>query len=107
MRFLRLLFLECWELDNVYILIIGIRLLVLWARGKEMVMEKIDFAKAKKIAVTKGLKPGKVKGTEGVQFTKGNNNRLDVISWDEFEAALEKRGLAIFESGGWMKIMKA
>jgi len=95
--------------DNVYILISQIRRLVLLirTRGKEMVMEKIDFAKAKKIALTKGLKPGKVKGTEGVQFTKGSNNRLDVISWEEFEAALSKRGLAIYESGGWMKIMKA
>lgn len=75
--------------------------------GKEMVMEKIDFAKAKKIALNKGLKPGKVKGTEGIQFTKGDNNRLDVIKWDEFEEILGKRGLAVYESGGWMKIMKA
>ena len=72
-----------------------------------MAMEKIDFAKAKKIAENKGLKPGKVKGTEGIQFTKGNNNRLDVISWDEFEKILAKRGLSVYESGGWMKIMKA
>ena len=35
-----------------------------------MAMEKIDFAKAKTIAEKKGLKPGKVKGTEGIQFTK-------------------------------------
>ena len=72
-----------------------------------MAMEKIDFAKAKKIAENKGLKPGKVKGTEGIQFTKGTNNRLDVISWDEFEKILAKRKLAVYESGGWMKIMKA
>ena len=72
-----------------------------------MAMEKIDFAKAKTIAEKKGLKPGKVKGTEGIQFTKGNNNRLDVISWDEFQSILGKRGLAVYESGGWMKIMKA
>ena len=72
-----------------------------------MAMEKIDFGKAKTIAMNKGLKPGKVKGTEGIQFTKGNNNRLDVISWDEFEAILKKRGLSVYESGGWMKIMKA
>lgn len=77
------------------------------ARGIKMVMEKIDFAKAKTIALNKGLKPGKVKGTEGIQFTKGTNNRLDVISWDEFEGLLDKRGLAVYESGGWMKIMKA
>ncbi len=71
-----------------------------------MVMEKINMAKAKTIASNKGLKPGKVKGTEGVQFTKGKNNRLDVITWDEFEKIIAKRGLAVYESGGWMKIMK-
>ncbi len=70
-------------------------------------MERIDLEKAKTIAKKKGLKPGKVKGTEGIQFTKGKNNRLDVIDWAEFESILKKRGLAIYESGGWMKIMKA
>lgn len=72
-----------------------------------MVMEKIDIAKAKQIAQNKGLKPGKVKGTSGVQFTKGSNDRLTVIGWDEFETILKQRKLAIYESGGWMKIMKA
>lgn len=72
-----------------------------------MAMEKIEFGKAKIIAEKKGLKPGKVKGTEGIQFTKGNNNRLNVIGWDEFEELLGKRKLAIYESAGWMKIMKA
>ncbi len=70
-------------------------------------MEPINLKKAQAIAKNKGLKPGKVKGTEGVQFTKGNNNRLDVITWEEFESILAKRGLAIYESGGWMKIMNA
>ena len=49
-----------------------------------MVMERIDLEKAKTIAKNKGLKPGKVKGTSGIQFTKGKNNRLDVIEWAEF-----------------------
>ena len=71
-----------------------------------MVMEKINIIKARQIAENKGLKPGRVKGTEGVQFTKGNNDRLEIISWDDFQAALMRRGLAIYESGGWMKIMK-
>ena len=71
-----------------------------------MSMERISIKKAQTIAKNKGLKPGKVKGTEGVQFTKGYNDRLEVISWKEFEALLSKRGLAIYESGGWMKIMK-
>lgn len=72
-----------------------------------MVMEKIDFGKAQMIAKSKGLQPGRVKGTQGVQFTKGSNDRLTVISWDDFKQALDKRGLAIYESGGWMKIMKS
>jgi len=69
-------------------------------------MEKISLAKAKEIAKKKGLKPGRVKGTEGIQFTKGNNERLEIISWEEFEKTLKKRKLAVYESGGWMKIMK-
>jgi len=72
-----------------------------------LVMERIDLEKAKTIAKNKGLKPGKVKGTTGIQFTKGKNNRLDVIEWSEFEKILKERKLAIYESGGWMKIMKA
>jgi hypothetical protein len=72
----------------------------------QMVMEKISLDKAKDIAKKKGLKPGRVKGTNGIQFTKGNNPRLETVTWDDFEKTLNKRGLAVFESGGWMKIMK-
>ncbi|HSV41876.1 MAG TPA: hypothetical protein VLH13_00525 [Methanomassiliicoccales archaeon] len=71
-----------------------------------MVMEQIGLDKAKDIAKKKGLKPGRVKGTNGIQFTKGNNPRLETVTWDDFEKTLGKRGLAVFESGGWMKIMK-
>lgn len=74
--------------------------------GILLVMEQISLSKAKEIAKKKGLKPGRVKGTEGVQFTKGNNARLEIISWDMFEDALKERDLAVYESGGWMKIMK-
>jgi len=68
-------------------------------------MEKISVGKAKEIADEKGLKPGLVKGTDGIQFTKGNNDRIETVSWEEFEEKLEERDLAVFESGGWMKIM--
>jgi hypothetical protein len=74
--------------------------------GKSMVMEQISVEKAKEIAKKKGLKPGRVKGTNGIQFTKGSNDRLEIIQWDEFEKTLKQRGLGVFESGGWMKIMK-
>ena len=71
-----------------------------------MSMYPITVARAKQIANNQGIMPGRVNGTEGVQFTKGNNPRITPISWDEFEAALDKRGLAIFATGSWMKIMK-
>ena len=71
-----------------------------------MAMTQIEIGKAKQIADQKNLKPGKVVGTSGVQFTKGNNKRLEVISWGDFESALDTRGLAVYESKGWMKIMK-
>ena len=71
-----------------------------------MAMQKITVDKAKTIASRKGLKPGKVKGTNGIQFTKGNNPRLQTIDWDEFENTLNSHALAVYESGGWMKIMK-
>ncbi len=71
-----------------------------------MVMEEITIDRARQIATKKGLKPGRVKGTAGVQFTKGRNNRLEVIDWTDFEKTMSKRKLAVYESGGWMKIMK-
>jgi hypothetical protein len=71
-----------------------------------MVMEPISAERAMQIAQEKGLSPGKVKGTDGIQFTKGSNARLEVIGWDEFKRLLQSRGLQVYESGGWMKIMK-
>ena len=71
-----------------------------------MVMEPISVDRAIQISKRKGLKPGRVKGTNGIQFTKGRNRRLEIIDWDEFKKTLSKRRLQVYESGGWMKIMK-
>jgi len=71
-----------------------------------MAMERLDIEEAKDMARKKGLKPGRVKGTTGVQFTKGRNARIEVIGWEEFEEILSKRHLAVFGSGGWMKMMR-
>ncbi|MDI6708895.1 MAG: hypothetical protein QME47_07430, partial [Candidatus Thermoplasmatota archaeon] len=43
-------------------------------------------------------KPGRVKGTEGVQFTKGRNPKVEVLSWEDFETALKARRLAVYAS---------
>ena len=78
------------------------------AKYKTQVISKIQPQKIKAIEVAKrkGLKPGRVKNTQGIQFTKGKNDRLEVIDWDEFKTTLTKRKLQVYESGGWMKIMK-
>ena len=72
-----------------------------------MVMEPISVESAKEKARKAGLKPGRVKGTDAaIQFTKGRNNRIEVISWEAFEDVLRTRRLQVFESGGFLKIMK-
>ena len=71
-----------------------------------MAMEPISVDRAIEIAKRKGLKPGLVKGTDGIQFTNGKNNRLQVIDWDMFKKLLAERKLQVYESGGWMKIQK-
>ncbi len=71
-----------------------------------MVMEPVTVEVAIEKAKKKGLRPGRVRGTDGIQFTKGRNNRIEVISWDEFRDTLAERKLEVFESSGFMKIMK-
>src|SRR5438128_2330754 len=43
-----------------------------------MVMEPVSIEEAIEKAKKKGLRPGRVKGTDGIQFTKGRNNRIEV-----------------------------
>lgn len=71
-----------------------------------MGMEPIDLSEARQIAEEKGLSPAQIEGTDIVQFTKEGGDRFDVLDWDEFEETLETRGLSVFESSGWMKIME-
>ncbi len=70
-------------------------------------MEKISLAEAHNIAAKKGLKPGRVEGTDGVQFTRGRNDRIVPVPWEEFESLLKRRRLAVYESDGFLKVMKA
>lgn len=71
-----------------------------------MVMEPVSVESAIEKAKKKGLRPGRVKGTDGIQFTKGRNNQIEVISWDEFRKTLKEQKLQVYESSGSMKIMK-
>ncbi len=68
-------------------------------------LREITFADARKIAADKGLQPSKVKGTDTLRFSKNPSEKLQVITWDEFEQTASKRHLAVYESAGWMKLM--
>jgi len=69
-------------------------------------LREIDLEEAKRIATQRGLQPSRVRGTTTLRFSNGRNDRLEIIDWTEFERILTKRELGIFESGGWMKLLK-
>ncbi len=69
-------------------------------------LQEISIEEAKRIASQKGLQPGRVRGTEQVRFTKGSNERVEVIDWTTFEETTRRRNLGIYESSGWMKLMR-
>src|SRR5256712_11864017 len=63
-------------------------------------LKQISFEYARQIAAVKCLQPSKVRGTNTLRFTKGGSEKLQVITWDEFERTGSGRDLAIYESGG-------
>ena len=69
-------------------------------------LKQIDFETARKLAAEKGLSPSKVRGTETLRFSKTPSDKLQVITWEEFRITAESRRLAVYESGGWMKLMR-
>lgn len=73
-----------------------------------MVMKKISIAEVKRIANEYGLTPIRVKGTEVVNISKKPNDKYEKISWEDFEKALDDRGLAVYktEESDFLKIMK-
>lgn len=71
-----------------------------------MVMTPIDVTRAQKIATKAGLRPARVKGTEVLQFTRRATGNFEPIDWTDFASTLGERGLRVYESGGWLKIMK-
>jgi hypothetical protein len=74
--------------------------------GNMPALRQISFADARKIAIEKGLHPSKVKGRDTLRFSKRPSDKLQVITWDEFEQKATSRDLAVYESAGWMKLMK-
>lgn len=69
-------------------------------------LREISIEETIRIASEKGLQPGRVRGTERIRFTKGESDRVEVITWSTFEETADRRNLAVYESGGWMKLMR-
>ncbi|HEY4705589.1 MAG TPA: hypothetical protein VII27_07650 [Thermoplasmata archaeon] len=69
-------------------------------------LRQIDFGTAREIAERKGVRPTKVRGTNTLRFSTRKDDRLEVITWDEFERVAVSRRLAVYEGGGWMKLMR-
>src|SRR2546422_5531009 len=74
--------------------------------GNMPALKEISFEYARQIASVKGLQPGKVRGTSTLRFTKGDSDKLQVITWDEFVRTANNRNLAVYESGGWVEMMR-
>src|SRR2546423_10605822 len=75
--------------------------------GNMPALKEISFEYARQIASVKGLQPGKVRGTSTLRFTKGDSDKLQVITWDEFVRTANNRNLAVYESGGWVEVIGA
>jgi len=69
-------------------------------------LREISMDEVRQIADEKGLQPGRVRGTEQIRFTKGESDRVEVIDWSTFEVTAQRRNLGVYESGGWMKLMR-
>jgi len=69
-------------------------------------MRKVTFAEARRIAEEKGVRPARVRGTSVLRFMKVPHGPLEEIAWDEFESIAKARGIAVYESAGWMRIMR-
>jgi hypothetical protein len=69
-------------------------------------LQPITFEDARRIATQKGLTPSRVRGTETIRFARGASEKLEAIEWPEFERIARERKLTVYESGGFMKLMR-
>jgi len=73
-----------------------------------MNMERISLEKTRELSQKAGLTPCRVKGSTVVQLRKNPNDRMEDISWEEFDEALKSKRLAVYAApSGYMKIMRS
>lgn len=70
-------------------------------------LRKISVQEAHAIAVKARIVPAVVRNTTTLRFSKlPVDSRLEEISWELFEQYCVDRGVAVYESGGWLKVMR-
>lgn len=67
-------------------------------------MRILTIEEAKRLATEQGLTPGKIRGTNSVEFTRSTNPNADLLEWPEFERLVTKKKLSIQESGGFLRL---
>ena len=56
-------------------------------------------------ADTGGTEPRRLLVANGVLYV-GESDRVEVITWSSFEQTAQRRNLGVYESGGWMQLMR-
>jgi hypothetical protein len=64
----------------------------------------LTIDEAKRLATEQGLTPGKIKGTNLIEFTRSSNPKVVILEWPEFEKLVVRRKLSIQESGGYLRL---
>jgi len=66
----------------------------------------LNLSEAKRIALMQGLSPCITKETDKYTFAKQAGADQKKLSWAELEQVLSEEKMAIYEIGGYMKILK-
>ncbi len=70
-------------------------------------LRKISIREARDVAAHARIYPAVVRGTTTLRFSKRPlDPRLEEISWEQFERYARDRGVAVYEAGGWLRIMR-
>lgn len=71
-----------------------------------MPLRRITLAEARRLASRQGLTPVRVAGTDILRFSRREHPSLERVPWGEVSRILRRRGVAVYASGGWLKVLR-
>jgi len=66
----------------------------------------LSIDEARRIATVQGIKPAKLKGTNIYELLRTLTSNHEQVTWEELKKGVEENGLAIYESGGYLRIVR-